>query len=248
MSDAGFRSAFELLVSTTDEYSYILPLFENSILPRLSKTETLLDVGSGPGLITVPLSSHFDEVAIVEPDPDYCLEAVKKILEQGKVVTAFNGTWDAARLEGHQYDLIVCAHVLYFVPYQDWETFIEKMVPHVAPGGRMAIILVAKGDQASEQICRSLGIRELGLHPFSAAVIDIVKSKNLPFEVLSIEASITVHTAMELESMLPLFPIMKCDPGSTQEQRLAMVEEQFKVGDRYRLPYTVDVVLVEAPG
>ena len=52
MSDSEFRSVFNLLVSTTDEYSMLLPLFEESVLPRLSKTEALLDVGAGPGLIT----------------------------------------------------------------------------------------------------------------------------------------------------------------------------------------------------
>ena len=57
MSGSEFRSVFDLLVSTTDEYSKLLPLMEESVLPRLSKTEALLDVGAGPGLITSPLSA-----------------------------------------------------------------------------------------------------------------------------------------------------------------------------------------------
>ena len=47
--------------------------------------------------------------------------------------------------------------------------------------------------------------------------------------------------------LLVLLPIMQYDPGSTAEQRLALIEEHFKENGQYRMPYTVDVVLVEAP-
>jgi hypothetical protein len=44
-----------------------------------------------------------------------------------------------------------------------------------------------------------------------------------------------------------LFPIMQYDQGSTAEQRLALIEGHFKEDGHYRMPYTVDVVMVEAP-
>jgi hypothetical protein len=248
MSDAEFRDVFNLLVSTTDEYSHLLPLFEKSVLPRLSKTAGLLDVGAGPGLITLPLSTHFDHVGIVEPDPVYCMEAVNKVLGSGKLVTAFNGTWEAAQFGNHQYDLIICAHVFYFVAPERWDDFIQKMVPHIASGGRMAIVLVTNGDDASELIRHSLGIEEVGAYPFSAAVIENVRAHNYAFEVLPFEANITVKTAEKLLEVMALFPIMQYDKGSTKEQRLALIEEHFKGDGQYRMPYTVDAIIVEAPG
>ncbi len=120
------------------------------------------------------------------------------------------------------------------------------MVPFIGPGGLMAFMLVARSDATSEQIRRSLGFGEPGLFPFSAAVIDIVQTLNLPFEVLSAEVSLEAGSAAELDQMLPLFPVMNDDAGSTLEQRLQMIEEHFRTGARYRLPYTVDVVLVSA--
>lgn len=110
----------------------------------------------------------------------------------------------------------------------------------------MAVMLVARSDATSERIRRSLGFGEPGLFPFSAAVIDIVQTLKLPFEVLSAEASLEAGSAAELEQMLPLFPVMNNDAGSTLEQRLEMIEAHFRTGDRYRLPYTVDAVLVSA--
>ena len=247
MRDSEFRSVFNLLVSTTDEYSVLLPLLEESVLPRLSKTEALLDVGAGPGLITSPLSAHFGHIGIVEPDPVYCLEAVKVVLEPGKLVTAYNGTWEAGRFGEGQFDLIVCAHVLYFVDPESWGDFIQKMVPHIAPGGRLAIVLVAKGDDASELIRRTLGMEEPGSYPFSAAAIEHLQGNGNAFEVLSFEANITAETAEKLMEVMALFPIMQYDKGSTAEQRLALIEGHFKTNGEYRMPYAVDVVIVEAP-
>ena len=247
MSDSDFRDVFNLLVSTTDEYTHLLPLLE-SILPRLSRTDALLDVGAGPALFSAPLSTHFDHIGIVEPDPVYCLEAVQKILPMGKLVTAYNGVWEAARFREQQFDLIICAHVLYFVAPETWDAFIQKMVRHLAPGGRMAIALVAKGDDASEVIRRTLGIEVPGSHPFSAAAIECLQAHNDAFEVRSFEAGITAETADKLLEVLALFPIMRYDKGSTKEQRLAMIEAHFKGDGHYRMPYTVDVLIVEAPG
>jgi ubiquinone/menaquinone biosynthesis C-methylase UbiE len=248
MSDSEFRDVFNLLVSTTDEYAHLLPLLEESVLPRLSRTDALLDVGAGPGLITSPLSTHFDHIGIVEPDPVYCLEAVQKVLSTGKLVTAYNGVWEAAQLGEQQFDLIICAHVLYFVASENWDDFIQKMVSHITPGGRMAIVLVAKGDDASELIRRTLGIEEPGSHPFSAAAIERLQAQNYASEVLSFEAGITAETADRLLEVMALFPIMQYDEGSTKEQRLALIEEHFKGDGQYRMPYTVDAVIVEAPG
>ena len=246
MSDSEFRDVYNLLVSTTDEYSHLLPLLEGPVLSRLSRTDALLDVGAGPGIFT-PLSSHFEHIGIVEPDPVYCLEAVQKVLSMGKLVTAYNGLWEAAQFGEQQFDLILCAHVLYFVAPENWDGFIQKMVPHIAPGGRMAIVLVAKGDEASELIRRTLDIGELGSHPFSAAVIEHLQAHNYAYEVLSFEAGITTETAEKLLEVMTLFPIMQYDKGSTPEQRLALIERHFKGDGQYRMPYTVDAVVVQAP-
>jgi hypothetical protein len=121
------------------------------------------------------------------------------------------------------------------------------MTPYLAPGGRVAIILVAKGDDSSELIRRSLGIEEPGSYPFSAAAIETLGAGNHAFEVLSFEAGITAETAEKLLDVMALFPIMQYDTSSTKEQRLALIHDHFAEDGRYRMPYTVDVILVEAP-
>jgi trans-aconitate methyltransferase len=247
MSEYEFRSPFELLVSTTDEYTKLVPEFENSVLPELANMERLLDVGAGPGLVATPLSAHFDHTTIVEPDPTYCLETVGNILAKGKLATAFNGSWEEAELGQRQYDLLVCSHVLYFVESENWDTFLQKMVPHIRPGGRMAIVLTAKGDVVSETIQNALDIQEVGSYPFSAGVIDFAQRHGYPYQVFSLEANIRAESAEKLQDVLVLFPVMAYDNGSTKAQRLDLIEEHFKDEGQYRLPYTVDIVTIEAP-
>ncbi|MHC5731100.1 MAG: methyltransferase domain-containing protein, partial [Nostoc sp.] len=49
----------------------------------------LLDLGTGPGLIAIPLSTKFQEVVAIDPDPDMLKEAQR----QAAAVRANNITW-----------------------------------------------------------------------------------------------------------------------------------------------------------
>jgi SAM-dependent methyltransferase len=176
---------------------------------------------------------------------------VKKVLAAGKPVTAFNGAWELAQLGLHQlgqqrYDLIICAHVLYFVAQDSWDGFLQSMISYLKPGGRMVVVLVAKGDETSEAIGRWLGIKEPGSYPFSAAAIECLTARDHGFEIVPFEASISAKTAEALLEVMALFPIMQYDISSPEEQRLALIQEQFKHGDEYRMRYVVDVIVVEA--
>ena len=62
---------------------------------------------------------------------------MQKALSTGNLVTAYNGVWEAAQFGEQQFDLIICTHVLYFVPPENWGDFIRKMVSHIAPDGRI---------------------------------------------------------------------------------------------------------------
>lgn len=246
MNDNEFRNAFSSLVQATDEYTRLIPVIGEEVVPTLSKTDALLDVGSGPGLITGPLSAYFGEVTIIEPDPIYCLQAAEKILDQGKLVTAYNGFWEDAPLGDRTFDLAICSHVLYFVELEKWGHFIDKIMSHLRPGGRLAMILVTRDDNSNAIIRRALDIREVGSYPFSTAVVEYLASQGYDIDLLSFEANITAETPQELLGILTLFPIMQYDTKSTESQQLEMIQRHFSKGEGYRLPYIVDIVTTSA--
>ena len=218
MSGSEFRELFDGLVSATDEYAKLIPVLKETVVPALSNAQALLDVGAGPGLLTVPLSADFGEITIVEPDPVYCLQATEKVLTQGKLVTAYNGMWDEVSLGNRFYDLIV----------------------------RLAVILVANADESKAIVRQALHIEEVGSYPFSNAVVDFLESKDYRFDVLTLEASIAAETPQELLGVLALFPIMQYDTKSTEPERMAMVREHFGAGAFFQMPYDVDLVTVTA--
>lgn len=248
MTNGEFRDLFGSLVRATDEYAKLVPIMSEKVVPSLSRTEALLDVGAGPGLITGPLSTYFDEVTIIEPDPAYCLKTAEKVLAQGKLFTAFNGLWDAAPLGKRTFDLVVCSHVLYFVEPARWGPFIDKMLSHLGPDGRLAVILVARDDDSNALIRQSLDIQEVGAYPFSAAAIEYFESQGLDYNVLTFEANISAETPQELLGILALFPILQYDTKGTDAQRLEMIQRHFSAGKGYRMPYAVDIVIADAPG
>ena len=65
MSSAEFRSTFDGLVRATDAYTKLIPVLEETVIPTLSNSETLLDVGAGPGFLVEPLSRHFSEICLI---------------------------------------------------------------------------------------------------------------------------------------------------------------------------------------
>jgi trans-aconitate methyltransferase len=247
MSDSEFRDVFVSLVRATDEYTKLVPVMREEIVPTLPRTEALLDVGAGPGLIAGPLSADFGEVTIIEPDPVYCLESAEKILAQGKLMTAFNGSWEAAPLGKRAFDLVVCSHVLYFVEPAKWSRFIDKMMSHLRQGGQLAVILVARDDDSNALIRQSLDIQEVGSYPFSAAVVEYFESQGYNFDVLTFEANISAETPQQLLDIMALFPILQYDTKGTDAQRLEMIQRHFSNGEAYRMPYAVDIVTASAP-
>ena len=60
-----------------------------------------LDVGCGPGTVTLPLSNHFDEVVGVDPDDEMLAEGDRRATERG----ISNIRWVAARAEELPADL-----------------------------------------------------------------------------------------------------------------------------------------------
>lgn len=247
MTDSEFRNAFESLVRATDEYTKLISIMSEKVVPSLPRTETLLDVGAGPALLTEPLSAYFGEITVIEPDPIYCLKAAEKTLSQGKLVTAFNGFWDAAPLGKRTFDLVVCSHVLYFVEPAHWSPFIDKMLSHLGPDGRLALILVARDDDTNAIIRQALDIQEVDSYPFSAAATEYFESQGCHYDVLTFEANILAETPQELLGILSLFPILQYDTKGTDAQRLEMIRRHFSAGEAYRMPYAVDIVIAEAP-
>jgi 2-polyprenyl-3-methyl-5-hydroxy-6-metoxy-1,4-benzoquinol methylase len=93
----------------------------------VSPTETVLDVGSGGGRLSIPLAEHCSQVTAVEPS-EAMRERLLATAESWNVnnVSVVPSTWEEAEVDAH--DLVVCAHVVYTVT--EIESFIRKLTAH----------------------------------------------------------------------------------------------------------------------
>ena len=100
-----------------------------------------LDVGAGPGLVTVELHERVGEVGEVtalEPGNYYCDVFANEVAARNwKNVEILTGTAEEANLPRGYYDLIFARWVASFVP--NVEKFLAPLVAALRPGGTIAI-------------------------------------------------------------------------------------------------------------
>lgn len=90
----------------------------------LRKGDTALDVGAGAGRYTLPLAALAAHVTAVEPSAGMRASLEAALAERGiGNVTVMPGAWEDMDVGPH--DVVLCAHVLYFVP--DVVPYIEKL-------------------------------------------------------------------------------------------------------------------------
>lgn len=115
----------------------------NKFFDRIGVTKgwRCLDVGAGPGLVTVDLRARVGdsgEVTALEP-AEYYLDVLKQEMEnrRWKNVKMVHGTVEDSPLPQKHYDLIFARWVVSFVP--DVERCIGRLVAALRPGGVIAI-------------------------------------------------------------------------------------------------------------
>jgi hypothetical protein len=79
------------------------------VAPYLGPRKTAIDAGAGAGRHAVPLAERLDWVTAVEPS-----EAMRGRIPHRDNLTVIGSSWEDAEVAPA--DLVVCAHVLYFVP------------------------------------------------------------------------------------------------------------------------------------
>lgn len=137
-----YKDQFDLLSYSTNEYKQSVKYIRTQILPLLSSTDYLLDIGAGSGNLSKPLSQEFHHTTIVEPNTLYFSELHNWASENNINLDGYNGDWLNYEFE-KLVDLVAIAHVLYFVPPANRTEFIRKAYACVKPGGYLLIILIS---------------------------------------------------------------------------------------------------------
>jgi len=144
-ADDEFQRQLDLFVRCSDEKARVLALLKR-LVNRLPSRQAFLDVGAGAGDLAIPLSRRFETTTVVEPNQ----------LQAARLLAAFphfrvhDCTFQEATLEEGAFDLILCSHVLYYLPETEWMAAVQKMHDCLRPGGIAVIILQSPAGEMAD--------------------------------------------------------------------------------------------------
>ena len=97
------------------------------LLRDIAPEHTVIDVGSGPGRLTLPLALHCRRVVAVEPSESMASLLVQQAREHHiDNVSLVQVTWEEALTDPG--DVVICVHVLYTA--RDIKAFVRKLEAH----------------------------------------------------------------------------------------------------------------------
>ena len=93
----------------------LVPVIQKEVLKDSScSSKTFLDIGPGGGALTRELAPSFNHVDVIEPNRNYT-----QSLKPFNIIS--HEPMQDAKIEAAIYDLILCCHVFYHIPSDQWE-------------------------------------------------------------------------------------------------------------------------------
>jgi SAM-dependent methyltransferase len=116
------------------------------VIETLPRRERFLDIGAGGGHLTIPIAQQFDRTTIVEPNSRQA-ELFQRRCPGFRI---YNDCWMDVDLGDERFDLILCSHVLYYIPEGSWMQTVEKMYRFLSPGGCLVIVMQSPLGQVAD--------------------------------------------------------------------------------------------------
>lgn len=132
---AQYRDAFELFVAHTDEKDREVARLEQ-LVDALAYRRVFVDAGAGDGKITARLAARFARTIAIEPNP-WLRETLARAFKPDALLP--QGILEAE--PGDPADLVLCSHVLYHVPEDQWPECMRRMASWLTGEGTLAVVL-----------------------------------------------------------------------------------------------------------
>ncbi len=121
----------------------------------LQRDFEVLDIGAGPGSITIPLANCVSRVVAVEPSKAMC-EYLREFADGLNNIEIINKRWED--VEPGKFDLVVSSNVIWV--FKDLGRQIRRMIEASKKWCCIAISAVAKGEKFYDNLFAELGVEE----------------------------------------------------------------------------------------
>jgi len=143
IDDATYNEWQRTCVKCSDEKEKVTAALQ-PVIDEMESRHAMLDIGAGDGNLTLRLAPSFKLAVAVDPNT-----TVGYVFESQGIRYICAGFEDTD-IGSEKFDLIVCSHVFWLVKKADRPAFIEKMLSHLSPRGKAAIIMGAPRGQSHD--------------------------------------------------------------------------------------------------
>jgi SAM-dependent methyltransferase len=132
---AAYRHAFQVFLDHTDQKAKTREWLDR-LVQALPSRQVFIDAGAGNGKVTAWFADKFRQTIAIEPNPHLCDELRRTCLA-AEVVTETILEAQPSALG----DLVLCSHVLYYIPRADWMLYLERLASWLSPDGVLVVML-----------------------------------------------------------------------------------------------------------
>ena len=244
LSPEDYKSAIDVLTQTSQHNRLISDTIRKTLCSSKKPQATLLDVGSGPGIIAKNVQNLFSKVTAIEPNKQMVPLYAESDIELH--------TCNFSEFESSsQYDLVLSSHVMYHMPYRSMEVFIDKLLHHTKPGGICLIAMMA--DRGENHFLHQKFNKN---YINSSQIKSILTNKGIKFQVISDTNHFTAENHKQMLTLCRFFVFEDClqreflDSLSTEDahalnEQISSICNQLEQKDgTYRLNQEEDYILI----
>jgi hypothetical protein len=242
-----FKQQFDLLSSNTPEYEFTVPYIVEHVVKQLPQRVHFVDVGAGRGNLSKPLSRHFGESTIIEPNKLYFQEVLDWGKQENVSLSGYNETWLNVDMGEKKVDFFLMSHVLYYVPKEYWLYFINKAYEMLNADGRIVIILNSLTNDVTRLYKAFLQPHEWWEIASAEAVGAMLRREGYFLEGMKFQSNIYADSAQEAHELIDFLLLgrAKFNNATINAQREAYAEERLKSSEGYVIRADAGMIIVK---
>jgi ubiquinone/menaquinone biosynthesis C-methylase UbiE len=162
-----YKQAFQVFLDHTDQKRNAKRWLQQ-IVDAMPTRQVFIDAGAGNGAVTGAFADAFARTIAIEPN-GYLLSQLQQAIPQAEVI----GEPILKANPAAKGDLVLCSHILYYIPPGEWLEHLERLVSWMSPTGVTIVIL-----QNRESGCMNM-VHHFFNHRFELRhVVDLFQQKH----------------------------------------------------------------------
>lgn len=235
-----YKHAFQVFLDHTDQKRNA-KRWLGQVVETLRLRQVFIDAGAGNGEVTRAFANAFGRTIAIEPNV-YLLSQLQEAIPHAEAI-AEPILKAKPQAKG---DLVLCSHILYYIPPEEWLAHLECLVSWMSPTGVTAIIL-----QNRESGCMNM-VHHFFHHRFELRqVADLFREKHrdryevvMTFDPAHVETPDFASAYTVAEFMLNLLPMSQ--PPRRQDVETYIKAHFANPDGSYRIPVHQDFLQIRA--